>query len=111
MGLKVQLWTWARSTVATVRAPGHMGAQCTHIAMVENPCGLDHACFRSLGRRKSRQLSAALPAIAREDPLGLAKLLKTKDQELAERVGFVPDELAPLNDSGRIGTARNRPIH
>ena len=29
---------------------------------------------------------------------------------LAERVGFVPDEPAPLNDLGRIGTARTRQI-
>jgi hypothetical protein len=30
---------------------------------------------------------------------------------MAERVGFVPDESATLNDLGRIGTARNRQIH
>ena len=29
---------------------------------------------------------------------------------MAERVGFVPDVPAPLNDLGRIGTARNRQI-
>ena len=30
---------------------------------------------------------------------------------MAERVGFVPDEPATLNDLGAIGTARNRQIH
>jgi hypothetical protein len=30
---------------------------------------------------------------------------------MAERVGFVPDELAPINDLGPIGTARTRQIH
>ena len=29
---------------------------------------------------------------------------------VAERVGFVPDEPAPLNGLGRIRTARNRQI-
>jgi len=52
-----------------------------------------------------------LPAITRENPLRLVKLLKRKDLELAERVGFVPDEPATLNDLGAIGTARNRQIH
>jgi hypothetical protein len=30
--------------------------------------------------------------------------------ELAERVGFVPDEPAPLNGLGRLDTARTRQI-
>ena len=30
---------------------------------------------------------------------------------LAERVGFVPDDLAPINDLGLIGNARTRQIH
>lgn len=30
---------------------------------------------------------------------------------MTERVGFVPDESATLNDLGAIGTARNRQIH
>jgi hypothetical protein len=30
---------------------------------------------------------------------------------MAERVGFVPDDLAPINDLRAIGTARNRQIH
>ena len=70
-----------------------------------------HACFRSSERRRSGQPPAALPAIAHENPLDLAKLLRRKGQELAERVESFPDEPAPLNDLGRIGTARNRRIH
>lgn len=30
---------------------------------------------------------------------------------MAERVGFVPDEPATLNDLGQIETARNHQIH
>ncbi len=30
---------------------------------------------------------------------------------LAERVGFVPDDLAPINDLRAIGTARTAQIH
>ena len=58
----------------------------------KEPMGPKHACFHSSERRRSRQLSAALPAIAHENPLGLAKLLKTNDRKLAERVGFELDQ-------------------
>ena len=67
--------------------------------------------FQRVKEAKIEALSAALPAIAHENPLGLAKLLKTKGQELAERVGFVPDAPATLNGLGLLGTARNRQIH
>ena len=37
-------------------------------------------------------------------------LLTRKGSEMAERVGFVPDEPAFLNGLGRIGTVRTRQI-
>ncbi len=43
-----------------------------------------------------------IAAIARGNPLRPAKLLKRKDRNLAERVGFVPTILAPINDLGPI---------
>ena len=49
-----------------------------------------HAWFTLVREARSRRFSAALPAIARENPLRLAKLLKRKDRRLAERVGFEP---------------------
>ena len=64
-----------------------VGAVCTHVAM-ERTHVAETRLLPLVREAKSRQLSAALPAIAHENPLGLAKLLKRKDQELAERVGF-----------------------
>ena len=47
-----------------------------------------------------------LDCIARDHALSQDKLLIQEDRGLAERVGFVPEGLAPLNDLRRIGTAR-----
>jgi len=62
-----------------------------------------------VGRIGGWKLSGLHP-VEHRNLLRLAKLLNLKDRELAERVGFVPDEPASLNGLGRIGTARNRQI-
>ena len=42
--------------------------------------------------------------VARGEPTGPTKLLKTKKLRLAERVGFVPVVPSPINDLGPIGS-------
>jgi hypothetical protein len=64
---------------------------------------------RALGMNRKAK-STALHPVERQNLLYPANLLNLKDRDLAERVGFVPDEPAPLNGLGRIGTARNRQI-
>jgi hypothetical protein len=59
----------------------------------EEPTWPRYACFGWSAKRRSGRIRAALPAITHENPLGLAKLLKRKDQELAERVGFAPSHV------------------
>ncbi len=58
--------------------------------------------FQEGAGEKLEVISVALPAIAHENPLRLPKVLKTKEGDLAERVGFVPDDLAPINNLGPI---------
>jgi hypothetical protein len=56
-------------------------------------------------------LAATKRLVAPEEPTSLAKLLILNKLKLAERVGFVPDGLAPINGLGPIGASRNRQIH
>ena len=76
----------------------------THVASRRS----DVAELRLFSRVIEADQNASLDRIARDHPLRHAKLLILKDRDLAERVGFVPEGLAPLNDLRRIGTARIR---
>ena len=97
-------------TVADSPRAQSLATRSSHRA---GPCGPPSREFHLLGL--SLQPTFALRATVGNLRGPLTRLacqpkLAEGERRLAERVGFVPDEPAPLNDLGRLGTAGNRQI-